>query len=75
MPVPTTLKISAKASDCFWGAILDDEGNQVGEYDGYVPDFFPGDHCGDYVELEIDIKTGRITNWKRPTKKDLSIFE
>ena len=22
-------------------------------YEGYVPDFFPGDHYGDYVELSI----------------------
>jgi hypothetical protein len=43
----------------------------VGEYDGYVPDFFPGQHFGDYVELEIDVDTGMILNWKKPSKAQL----
>jgi len=31
----------------------------------------PEDHCGDYVELDIDIDTGMILNWKKPTKAQL----
>ena len=43
----------------------------VAEHDGYVPDFFPEEHYGDYIEFEIDIDTGQILNWKVPTKKEL----
>ena len=28
----------------------------------YVPKFFPGDHCGDYIIFEIDA-VGAIDNW------------
>lgn len=65
-----TISISAKCSDMF-SASLDD--GRV--YDGYVPDFFPGKHYGDYVQLEIDLNSGRILNWKAPTQKDLEIFK
>ena len=44
-------------------------------YCGYVPDFFPDEHYGDYVQLKIDIDTGQIIDWKKPTQKDLAIFE
>jgi|TARA_B110001469_G_C9392769_1_gene202558 hypothetical protein len=33
------------------------------EYEGYVPDFFPEQHFGDYVTLDIDTQTGVILNW------------
>ena len=62
------LKMSAKCSDLFFAQL----GNK--EYDGCVPNFFPGKHYGDYVQLEIDIDTGQITNWKKPTEEDLEIF-
>ena len=70
MSKPTTISITAKCSDAF-SARLDDGR----EYDGYVPDFFPGEHYGDYVELTIELATGRITNWKVPTVKDLQNFK
>jgi len=38
-------------------------GNILFEYEGYVPGFMPGDHSGDYVELNIDLDTGKILNW------------
>lgn len=66
--------ISAKCSDMFH-ATLRKDGKQIGEYDGYVPDFMPGQHYGDYVQLEIDTDTGLIVNWKKPTKEQLAIFE
>jgi len=31
----------------------------------------PEEHYGDYVELEIDIETGVILNWKRPSIKSV----
>lgn len=61
------ISINAKCSDLF-SATLTNGGKVVGEYDGYVPDFMPGEHYGDYVELEIDVATGRILNWKVPHK-------
>ena len=49
------LKISGKCSDCF-SMLMDGK-----EYDGYVPGFLGG---GDYIELDIDLDTGKILNWK-----------
>jgi hypothetical protein len=68
------MSICAKCSDQF-SAYLTETGNPTAKkYDGYVPDFFPSDHFGDYIEFTIDIDTGKILNWKKPTKKDLKIF-
>jgi hypothetical protein len=57
-----------------FNASLRENGEVLGQYEGYVPDFFPGQHYGDYVQMEIDVDTGRILNWRKPTKKDLEIF-
>ena len=67
-----TLRITAKCSDLFSASLVDINGKQVGEYDGYVPDWMPGEHYGDYVELKIDIATGNILNWKCPTQGQLN---
>ncbi len=67
--------MSAKCSDLFSASLTDDKGQVVGEYDGYVPDFFPDEHYGDYVILDIEVETGRILNWRKPDKKDLEIFK
>lgn len=67
------LSICAKCSDMFSASLLE-EGKEEKTYDGYVPDFFPEKHYGDYVELKIDIDSGKILNWKTPTKKELQIF-
>lgn len=69
-----TIQISAKCGDSFF-ASLETRGGQIGEYNGYVPDFFPGEHDGDYIEFEIDVDTGCILNWKVPSKKELEIFK
>ena len=66
-----TIQISAKCADLFYANLQDDRKGMIGEYHGYVPDFFPGQHYGDYVELEIDIETGHILNWKKPSASDL----
>ena len=63
-----TLVISAKCSDAFFARIGEKE------YNGYVPKWFPNpsvEHWGDYVELEIDLETGKILNWKKPAQKEL----
>mgnify|MGYP001598131419 CR=1 FL=1 len=71
---PKVLMINCKVSDGFRALLLDEAGNTMADYIGYVPDFMPGEHYGDYVELEIDIETGKILNWKRPSSQDLSKF-
>lgn len=63
------MKINAKCSDLFCATFEVDK-EQVGEIT-YVPAFFPGKHFGDYVQLDIDIDTGNIVNWKKPTDEDI----
>ena len=60
-----------KCSDTFSAVMVDSKGNYLGEYDGYVPNFFPGEHYGDYIMLHIDTDTGRILNWKKPSQAAL----
>lgn len=64
------LRICGKTSDLFSSTLIED-GKVTNEYSGYVPTFFPEEHYGDYIELDIDIDTGKITNWKKPTKVEL----
>jgi hypothetical protein len=64
---PAVMRINAKCSDLFSAMFDDATGNTVAEYVGYVPGFMPGQHWGDYVELDIDLKTGAILNWKAPS--------
>lgn len=68
------LKVTAKCSDAFWMGLREKYGKTLlKEYDGYVPAWFPNpesDNDGDYVNLIIDIETGRILNWKQPTATD-----
>lgn len=67
------IQINARCSDMF-SAALSVDGKQVGElYDGYVPDFMPGEHFGDYVLLNIDIDTGRIEKWRVPSQEELDM--
>jgi hypothetical protein len=67
----TTLSIHMKVCDQFSGRILDQNGDELLDYEGYVPSFMPGEHFGDYVILEIDLDTGQIKNWKKPTAKQI----
>ena len=67
------INICAKCSDMFSAHLIDDDGKVKGEaYDGYVPGWMPCDNGGDYVTLSIDVATGKILNWKRPTRKELA---
>lgn len=63
-----TLKIFLKVRDEFSCRVFDQVGGLLKEYEGYVPNFMPGVHYGDYVNLEIDIATGQILNWKATAK-------
>lgn len=60
----STITIQAKCSDACFTQIKNASGEIIYEEDGYVPSFMPGKHYGDYIILDIDIKTGRILNWK-----------
>ena len=68
-----TLKMTVKCRDAFHCKIFDQDGDKLIDYEGYVPDFFPEKHYGDYVILTIDLDTGRILNWKA-TSEDLTKF-
>ena len=72
-PPQLVIRMSAKCSDMFSACLIEDK-KEVSTYSGYVPDFFPGTHYGDYVQLDIDVKTGQILNWKPPTKQQLDII-
>lgn len=67
----TLLRLHLKVSDRFTAGLIDAQGDEVGSFEGYVPDFFPGDHYGDYVMLDIDLETGQIRNWKKPVATDI----
>lgn len=65
------LNINAKCSDLFSMTIEREDGDEMLKepYDGYVPAFMPGQHYGDYVELQIDVETGKILNWRKNADK------
>ena len=69
-----TLKLHIKVCDRFECDLFDQDGAKIIEYEGYVPGFFPGYHHHDYLILDIDIDTGRITNWTAPTTQELEEF-
>jgi hypothetical protein len=69
------INVIAKCNDLF-GAFLEGYDEKIigDRYEGNVPDFFPGNHKGDYLIFEIDIETGKILNWNKPSEEDLQIF-
>jgi hypothetical protein len=67
-----TLKIYCKVSDRFTADLVDQDGQTIHEQeDGYVPVFMPGDHYGDYIILDIDMDTGQVLNWKKPSAESI----
>ena len=65
------IKMSAKCSDMCSIDLVDNEGKIIAERSDYVPKFFPGQHYGDYVIFDIDLETGQILNWKKPTQEQI----
>ena len=64
-------KMHVKVCDAGIYTLIDSDGNEVAELNGYVPnDVVPGSY-GDYVKLDID-ENGIITNW--PKHPDISTF-
>lgn len=67
------LKLCAKCSDMCSLEYTDSKG-KVTTSDSYVPEGIGiGDAWGDYVEMEIDMETGQIMNWKK--KSDAAIIK
>lgn len=56
-----SIRTNYKTADTCEILFLDSENNQY-RYSGYVPDFFPGKHFGDYIELSIS-KEGIIKDF------------
>lgn len=63
------VKINAKCSDLCFTEVINSKGETIAERDGYVPSFMPDEHFGDYVILDIDVKTGKILNWSATETK------
>jgi hypothetical protein len=69
------LRIHIKVRDSFAASINDQFGAEIAvQEDGYVPDFMAGQHYGDYLILNIDIDTGTVTNWAKPTQQEIESF-
>lgn len=66
------IEVYVKCTDRFCGFLRDSNGAIVIDYeDTYVPDFFPGNHNNEYLQLCIELKTGQILNWKPISRKAL----
>lgn len=65
-----TVKITGKVSDMFSLTAHNENGDFLGEYQGYVPKEIFG-YGGDYIELTIDLETGKIVGWKQPDQEDV----
>ena len=60
---PAIMRVYLKVRDEFSFKVTDIHSQVIVEQeDGYVPAFFPGEY-GDYVDLQIDVRTGKIINW------------
>ena len=65
-----SISFYAKCSDRF-GCSIKEDGEAVGRYEGYPPAFL-GDPHRDGINLEINIETGQILNWKKPSEEEIS---
>ena len=68
------IEVHVKVCDSGLYTLKSEQGLEIHSRDGYVPEFFPEDHYGDYLDLKIDIETGQILNWKKPTPAQLAAF-
>ena len=67
---PRVWNVIAKCNDMCNIVVLDTDGDRMLEYSGYVPRNI-GIGGGEYIRLQIDIETGQILNWKRPSDDEL----
>jgi hypothetical protein len=66
----SVIQVHAKVSDRGAYTLQDENGNEIAMDDGYVPGFFPYGG-GDYLVLDIELKTGLIKNWTPPRADQL----
>jgi len=67
------LTIGGKCSDMCHSKLTTEDGGVDYEKDGYVPKGL-GVGGGDYIEFEVDLETGQILNWKKPTDEAIHDF-
>ncbi len=62
-----SVRVHVKVCDTGCYELRDPDGKRIAEIDeDYVPGFFPEEHYGDYLILDIELETGKILNWKKP---------
>lgn len=67
-----TVSVHVKVCDSGNYYFKDVDGKIIVTKEGdYVPSLFPGEHYGDYLILDIDIESGLILNWKKPSIEKL----
>lgn len=67
-----SIEVHAKVCDSGSYTLKDSNGNNIAIRDDYVPSFFPEEHYGDYLILNIDLESGKILNWKTPIEQEVS---
>ena len=67
-----TLKIMAKCDDRCETVIWDDDGHEMKRVEGYVPRIVSP--RSDYVEIEIDLATGKLVGWQPPSIEQIEEF-
>ncbi|MFI5342832.1 MAG: hypothetical protein ACHQUC_01290 [Chlamydiales bacterium] len=68
------IEVHAKVCDSASYTLRDQDGNEISFKEDYVPGFFPEEHYGDYLHFKIDIESGVIINWKKPTMEQIQEF-
>lgn len=68
------IQVHCKVRDEGSYILKDQDGAEICCKDGYVPGFFPGNHHGDYLILDIELETGKILNWVPPMPEQLMKF-
>ncbi len=66
-----TLSIYIKERSEFGAFLIDKDGCGVTIYEDFLPDFIPLQSCSHCFMLTIDMNTGKITNWKKPTPQQI----
>ncbi|CAM0052449.1 RecE-like recombination exonuclease [Vibrio phage D478] len=70
--VPSVVSVHVKVTDRGCYDFKDANGKSLADLkEEYVPDFFPGEHYGDYLILDIELATGRILNWRAPSTEQV----
>jgi len=66
-----TITISGKSVDSCYTGLYDASEKEIAVSDGYAPEI--DNLCdGDYVELEVDVETGKIVGWVAPTDAEFA---